>query len=56
LGKLEDLEPTGKSFKLRGCGFFQIVNGNIKLQRGYWDKLTWFNQIGIPVEKPVQQI
>ena len=56
LGKLEDLEPTGKSFKLRGCGFFQIVNGKIKLQRGYWDKLTWFNQIGIPVEKPVQQI
>src|SRR5919112_443567 len=32
---MEWKDPKG----LRGCGFFHIVNGRIKLQRGYWDKL-----------------
>lgn len=26
---------------LRGCGFFQIENGLIVFQRGYWDKLSF---------------
>jgi len=26
---------------LRGCGFFQIIDGKIKFQRGYWDKLSF---------------
>lgn len=43
-------KPTGKKFSLRGCGFFNIINGRIKIQRGYWDKHTWFSQVGIPVE------
>ena len=43
-------KPTGRKFTLRGCGFFQIVNGKIKFQRGYWDKHTWFSQVGLPVE------
>jgi steroid delta-isomerase-like uncharacterized protein len=42
--------PTGKSFTLRGCGFFQVIAGKIHLQRGYWDKATWFGQIGLPVD------
>jgi steroid delta-isomerase-like uncharacterized protein len=42
--------PTGRSFQLRGCGFFQIIAGKIHLQRGYWDKATWFGQIGLPLE------
>jgi len=25
----------------RGCGFFHVVDGKIKFQRGYWDKLTF---------------
>ena len=33
----------------RGCGFFNIVDGKIKLQRGYWDKLTFLRQHGLPV-------
>ena len=41
---------TGKSFTLRGCGFFQVIAGKIHLQRGYWDRATWFRQIGLPVE------
>jgi steroid delta-isomerase-like uncharacterized protein len=40
-------EPSGKSFVLRGCGFFHVVDGKIKFQRGYWDRATWFGQLGI---------
>ncbi len=48
------LKPNGRSFTLRGCGFFQVIEGKIGLQRGYWDKLTWFGQLGIPAmaERP----
>jgi ketosteroid isomerase-like protein len=34
---MEWRDPKG----LRGCGFFHIVDGKIKLQRGYWDKLSF---------------
>ena len=34
---IEWKDPKG----LRGCGFFHIVDGKIKLQRGYWDKLSF---------------
>lgn len=34
---LEWKDPKG----LRGCGFFQIIGGKIKFQRGYWDKLSF---------------
>lgn len=50
LGRLGDIEPTGRSFEIRGCGFFTFRNGLIISQRGYWDKHSWFSQIGVPVE------
>jgi limonene-1,2-epoxide hydrolase len=34
---MEWKDPEG----LRGCGFFRVVDGKIKLQRGYWDKLSF---------------
>ena len=34
---LEWKDPKG----LRGCGFFHIIDGKIKFQRGYWDKLSF---------------
>lgn len=34
---------------LRGCGFFHIVEGKIKFQRGYWDKLTFLRQHKLPL-------
>ena len=37
----------GKPFKLRGCGFFHVIEGKIKTQRGYFDKATWFTQVGL---------
>lgn len=43
-------KPTGKKFDLRGCGFFHIIDGKIKFQRGYWDKHTWFSQVGLPID------
>ena len=42
---LEWKDPLG----LRGCGFFHVVNGKIKLQRGYWDKLSFLKQHGLPI-------
>jgi len=55
-GKLGDIEPTGKSFKLRGCGFFRVVEGKIQFQRGYFDRHTWFTQIGVPMETEQAQV
>ena len=42
---LEWRDPLG----LRGCGFFHILNDKIILQRGYWDKLTFLRQHGLPI-------
>lgn len=39
-------DPLG----LRGCGFFQVVNGKILFQRGYWDKLSFLKQHNLPIE------
>lgn len=49
-GEFYGNQPTGKSYELRGCGFLQFKDGKIILQRGYWDKLTWFAQVGLPIE------
>jgi steroid delta-isomerase-like uncharacterized protein len=46
LGEFMGQPPTGKPYVLRGCGFFRCENGLIQFQRGYWDKHTWFSQIG----------
>jgi limonene-1,2-epoxide hydrolase len=42
---LEWKDPLG----LRGCGFFHIVEDKIVLQRGYWDKLSFLRQQGLPL-------
>jgi len=44
-GILEWKDPLG----LRGCGFFHIVDGKIKYQRGYWDKLSFLRQHNLPM-------
>ena len=43
---LEWRDPLG----LRGCGLFHVVNGKILSQRGYWDKLSFLRQHGLPLE------
>ncbi|UBF26488.1 ester cyclase [Kovacikia minuta CCNUW1] len=49
LGEFAGVAPTGKKFTLQGCGFFHITKGKIRFQRGYWDKMSWFSQIEIPL-------
>ena len=44
-GILEWKDPLG----LRGCGFFHIIDGKIKFQRGYWDKLSYLFQHNLPI-------
>lgn len=43
---MEWRDPLG----LRGCGFFRVVDGKIVFQRGYWDKLSFLRQHGLPIE------
>lgn len=42
---LEWKDPLG----LRGCGFFHVIDGKIKFQRGYWDKLSFLRQHHLPI-------
>ena len=42
---LEWKDPMG----LRGSGFFHIVDGKIKHQRGYWDKLSFLRAHKLPI-------
>ena len=44
---LEWRDPLG----LRGCGFFHVVNGEIRFQRGYWDKLSFLKLHGLPLPR-----
>ncbi len=48
-GEFAGQPGNGRAFEIRGCGFFQVVAGKIKFQRGYWDKVSWFSQLGLPV-------
>ncbi|MGE0160805.1 MAG: ester cyclase [Gemmatimonadales bacterium] len=39
--------PTGRTFAMRGCEAFRVVDGRIRDQHGYWDKATMFDQLGL---------
>jgi limonene-1,2-epoxide hydrolase len=42
---LEWSDPIG----FRGCGFFCVRNGQIVIQRGYWDNLSFLRLHGLPI-------
>ena len=44
---LEWRDPKG----LRGCGFFHVIDGQIRFQRGYWDRLSFLGQQGLPTSE-----
>lgn len=46
-GQLGNLQPTGRSFTLRGSAFLRINEGKITLQRCYYDRASWCSQLGI---------
>ncbi len=48
-GEFAGQPANGRAFTLRGSGFFRVLQGKIKFQRGYWDKATWFGQLGLPI-------
>ncbi|MEZ5344447.1 MAG: ester cyclase [Pyrinomonadaceae bacterium] len=50
LGEFYGYNPTGLSFEIRGCGFFRFQGGKIILQRGYWDKHSWYSQIDLEIK------
>lgn len=48
-GEFAGKPGNGRAFEIHGCGFFQVIAGRIKFQRGYWDKVSWYGQLGLPV-------
>ncbi|WP_414582053.1 nuclear transport factor 2 family protein [Scytonema sp. PCC 10023] len=50
VGDGTELGTVGKKYTLRGCGFFHVIDEKIRFQRGYWDKLTWFKQVGRTID------
>lgn len=44
-GEFAGHSPNDNRFSMRGCEIFQIVNGKIFIQHGYWDKNTMFSQL-----------
>jgi hypothetical protein len=48
-GAIRAMFANGFASALRGCGFFHVVNGKIAFQRGYWDKLSFLRQQGLPL-------
>lgn len=48
-GTFASHKPTNKTFDMRGCEIFQIIDGKIHEQHGYWDKATMFAQLGLPL-------
>lgn len=47
-GAFEEAEATGHSFTLRGCAVYHVVDEKIALHRRYFDRRSWYRQIGIP--------
>jgi hypothetical protein len=42
---LQRRDPNG----LRGCGFSEVADGQIRFRRGYWDRLSFLRQQGLPI-------
>lgn len=49
-GEFAGHSPNNNKFSMRGCEVFQIVDGKIFIQRGYWDKDTLFSQLQLSVQ------
>ena len=45
-----ELSKGEQSTGVTGVRFFQVVDGKILFQRGYWDKLLFLKQHNLPIE------
>ena len=48
-GEFAGMPANGTTFTIHGCGFFYVTDDKIRFQRGYFDRATWFAQLGIPL-------
>jgi steroid delta-isomerase-like uncharacterized protein len=46
-GEFAGHPPSGRRFVMRGCEVFLVRRARIVAQRGYWDKATMFDQLGL---------
>lgn len=46
-GEFMGVPPNERKYTLEGCGFFKFRDGKIEIQRGYWDKESWYSQLGL---------
>ena len=46
-GKMGDMEPTGKSYRVEGAFRFNFLNGKIKSIKTYWDIASMMTQLGL---------
>lgn len=49
-GRMMDMEPTGKSYKVEAAFRFEFENGKIKSIRSYWDSGSMMKQLGLVPE------
>lgn len=47
LGESFGVSPTGKAFRVEGCCFMQIVDGQIVEHKDYWNPATFDRQVGV---------
>jgi steroid delta-isomerase-like uncharacterized protein len=47
LGTFDGALPTGRQFRLRGCGVFNVLDGQIQMHRRYFDRREWYRQMGL---------
>jgi len=49
-GEFAGHSPNENKFRMHGCEIFQVVNGKIFAQHGYWDKNSMFSQLKLNIE------
>ena len=48
-GEFAGIQPTGKQFSLPGSIFVRLINGKEAEATGFYDTLTFYTQLGVPV-------
>lgn len=49
-GEFAGHSPNENKFRMHGCEIFQVVNGKIFVQHGYWDKNSMFSQLKLNID------
>lgn len=49
-GEFADRPPNGRRYRSGGREHFHVVDGQYRFQRGFWDRVGSFLQLGMPVK------